>query len=411
MGERSQNLYVLLLVALTAILRREDNYLLGRIVFPLRSTAEKGPCLFHELSLLCVRESRAREVVPMTKSRISELFVVAMHYCCGLHVLGKPQPKATWRRGGNVSKFNCWMRASALFLLWATAVVALPAQTLKSLYSFNGSDGRYPYAGLVQGTDGDFYGTTSSGGIKDYGTIFKITSGGIPKTLHNFCSQGGYCTNGSVPYASLIQATDGNFYGTTAAGGARTCASGCGTVFKMTPSGKLKTLYSFCAQNNCSDGQAPYAALVQGTDGNFYGTTTGGGAKNVCGAGGCGTVFKITPSGKLTTLHSFDKTDGANPYAGLVQGTDGNVYGTTVKGGARKGVSYGTVFKMTPSGKFTTLHSFDGPYKDGASPYGTPYGTPYGGWSKPPTGTSTEQRRLAGPTLLARSSESLRVAS
>jgi uncharacterized repeat protein (TIGR03803 family) len=262
-----------------------------------------------------------------------------------------------------VSKFNCWMRASALSVLWATAVVALPAQTVKSLYSFEGSDGRYPYAGLVQGTDGDFYGTTPSGGTKDYGTIFKITSSGKSTTLRNFNG-----ADGANPYAGLVQAADGNFYGTTSLGGPRrsACATGCGTVFKITPSGKLTTLHRF----DYTDGYEPYAGFVQGTDGDFYGTTAGGGTKAVCGAGGCGTVFKITPSGKLTTLHSFDKTDGNSPQAGLVQGTDGNFYGTTVLGGARKGVSYGTVFKMTLSGKLTTLHSFTGPRKGGAYPYG-----------------------------------------
>lgn len=151
-----------------------------------------------------------------------------------------------------------------------------------------------------------------------------------------------------------------------------------GTVLKITAGGKLSTLYSFCAQTGCTDGYAPEAGLVQATDGNFYGTTYRGGAY------GYGTVFKITPGGTLTTLHSFDSTDGANPYlGGLVQATDGNFYGTTYFGGTNND---GTIFKITSGGTLTTLHSF--PYTDGVLPIGrllpatngTFYGTTtYGG--------------------------------
>jgi uncharacterized repeat protein (TIGR03803 family) len=151
----------------------------------------------------------------------------------------------------------------------------------------------------------------------------------------------------------MIQGTDGDFYGTT---------GGTGTVFKMTPSGTLTTLHSF----NGTDGSDPSCALVQATDGNFYGTTYQGGNNSTCGFGnGCGIVFKITSEGALTTLHIFNSTDGANPIAGLVQATDGNFYGTTYAGGTN---AWGTVFKITPSGKVTTLHSFD--LADGAQPYG-----------------------------------------
>ena len=121
---------------------------------------------------------------------------------------------------------------------------------------------------------------------------------------------------GRYPYAGLVQGTDGNFYGTTSKGG----ANNHGSVFKITPTGALTTLYSFSG----SDGAYPYANLVQGTDGNFYGTTYQGGT-----GGGYGTVFRITPAGTLTTQYTFRIVDGANPMAGLVQGTDGNFYGTT----------------------------------------------------------------------------------
>lgn len=132
-------------------------------------------------------------------------------------------------------------------------------------------------------------------------------------TLCSFCAQSG-CTDGGKPlYGSLVQGSDGNFYGTTYLGGS---ANG-GTVFRITPSGTRTTLYSFCTQSNCVDGTAPYAGLLQGTDGNFYGATSSGGTNNL------GTVFKITSSGTLTTLHSFDGSHGRRPRAALVQGSDG----------------------------------------------------------------------------------------
>ena len=155
----------------------------------------------------------------------------------------------------------------------------------------------------------------------------------------------------------LVQAIDGNFYGTTAAGGTHICKIrgqqkiGCGTVFRITPKGELTTLYNFCSQggSDCTDGTEPLAGLVEGSDGSFYGTTSGGGAN------ADGTVFKITAQGKLTTLHSFDGADGAIPYAGLKQASDGNFYGTTRFGGAN---SRGVIFKVTAAGKLSTLYSF-----------------------------------------------------
>jgi uncharacterized repeat protein (TIGR03803 family) len=239
--------------------------------------------------------------------------------------------------------------------------------TLTTLHSFDGTDGAWPYAGLVQATNGNLYGTALAGGAHGYGTVFKITTSGTLTTLHSFDR-----TDGANPEAGLVQATDGNLYGTAVAGG----ANGDGTVFKITTSGTLTTLHSF----DVTDGAVPYAGLIQATDGNLYGTTYAGGANN-----GYGTVFKITTSGTLTTLHSFDATDGAGPYAGLVQATNGDLYGTTEYGGSNGG--FGTVFKITPSGTLTTLHSFDA--TDGAGPYaglvqatnGDFYGTTFEGGS------------------------------
>jgi uncharacterized repeat protein (TIGR03803 family) len=238
-----------------------------------------------------------------------------------------------------------------------------PSGTLTTLYSFcpqsGCTDGSYPYAGLIQATNGDLYGTTINGGANGYGTVFKITPSGTLTTLYSFCSQSG-CTDGANPYAGLVQAPKGNFYGTTLGGALIVGCNkyGCGTVFEITPSGTLTTLYSFCSQSGCTDGDAPYAGLLQATNGDFYGTTSEGGAN------GYGTVFKIAPSGTMTTLHSFDSTDGANPYAGLIQATNGDFYGTTNDGGTQ---NRGTVFKITPGGTLTTLHSFH--FTDGDYPF------------------------------------------
>ena len=267
-----------------------------------------------------------------------------------------------------------------------------PGGTLTTLASFDGADGTGPFAGLIQGTDGNFYGTTYNGGAYNNGTVFSITPGGTLTTLHSFCQEVHQmiCTDGSIPMAGLVQGTDGNFYGTTSQGGAHSCGNsgyGCGTVFKITPNGTLTTLHSFAGYP--TDGDGPYAQVVQGSDGNFYGTATYGGA-NACygrGTNGCGTIFQITPSGALTTLHSFDGTDGEFPEAGLIQATDGNFYGTTYDGGVKDGCEYGcgTIFTITPSGTLTTLHEFkpkDGEFPEAGLIQGTDgmfYGTTAGG--------------------------------
>ncbi len=268
-----------------------------------------------------------------------------------------------------------------------------PSGTLTTLYSFcsqpNCADGYSPN-GMVLATDGNFYGTTNSGGFANCpdgcGTILKITPSGTLTALYSFCSQGN-CPDGYTPWG-LIQAVDGNFYGATGHGGAsgNGCDGyGCGTIFKMTPSGTLTTLYSFCTQTGCPDGEFPNGELVQARDGNFYGTTPQGGA-NCPDNGTCGTVFKITPSGNLTTLYSFCSlsrcADGAYPTAPPVQAADGNFYGTTYGGGANLS---GTVYKITPNGALTTLYSFcpargcaDGLFPDAAlvpAPDGNFYGT------------------------------------
>jgi uncharacterized repeat protein (TIGR03803 family) len=312
------------------------------------------------------------------------------------------------------------------FLVTIALAVPAPAQTIHTLFSFCSetgcTDGATPYAALIQATDGSFFGTTYAGGGNGEGTIFRIDAKGVLKTVYSFCSQSG-CSDGSSPYAGLLQApshtlygttesggtagagsvfkltlsgtqsvmhsfdgtdgaspyaglaraSDGNFYGTTGGNGVGPQISG--TVFKISPAGKLTTLYMFCSQTNCTDGSNPWGGLVQGKDGNFYGTTATGGTHTCKTRGeekiGCGTVFKITPQGKLTTIYNFcsrggdNCTDGVTPFAGLVETGGGSFYGTTSGGGAD---ADGTVFEISAEGALTTLHSFRGP--DGIAPYG-----------------------------------------
>ena len=279
-----------------------------------------------------------------------------------------------------LSQLNRGRRAYAVFALCAATAMALPAQkTFTTLQSFDSTDGANPGAALVQATDGDFYGTASSQGANGGGTIFKVTLSGTLVTLYNFCSESG-CTDGVLPEAALVQATSGDFYGTTNDGGLS-----YGTVFRITPGGTLTTLYRFCSQSGCRDGSNPFAGLVQTANGDFYGTARNGGANAV------GTVFEITPSGALTTLYSFCSesgcADGANPVAGLVQATNGNLYGTTLAGGGA--TNGGTVFEITPSGRLTTLYTFcsQSGCTDGSNPLaglveatnGDLYGTTNGG--------------------------------
>jgi uncharacterized repeat protein (TIGR03803 family) len=252
-----------------------------------------------------------------------------------------------------------------------------PAGKLTTLHSFDLTDGGEPEVGLIQATNGVLYGTTSSGGTGDVGTIFNITTAGKLTSLLSF--EG---TDGDYPDARLVQGSDGNFYGTTLEGDGDS-----GTVFKISATGKLTTLHSF----NTTDGGGPTGALIQASNGNFYGTTTGDGAN-----GSGGTVFQITAAGKLTTLYSFcsksDCTDGSTPDAGLIQGTDGNLYGTTFYGGSNETTcngGCGTIFKITTAGKLTTLYNFcsKSGCADGSSPEGglvqdtngTFYGTTYYG--------------------------------
>jgi len=223
-----------------------------------------------------------------------------------------------------------------------------PAGAETVLYCFaGGTDGASPIGGVIEGSDGNFYGTTSSGGANGYGTVYKISPVGVETVIHSFS----LTPDGIYPKAGLVEGSDGNFYGTTSDGGAGVY----GTAYRVTPSGTMTVLYAF-AQGS-ADGKVPWAALIQGADGNFYGTTLGGGASNQ------GTVFSLTPSGTETVLYSFTgQADGSQPVSALLQASDGTLYGTSSGGSGA-----GSVFKITTHGDFTLLHAFVGDSADGSS--------------------------------------------
>lgn len=269
-----------------------------------------------------------------------------------------------------MARLNQWRISGVLFLF--SAVVG-HAQIFQQV-DFNGINGGWPQLmSLVQGYDGAFYGTTSSGGQTGWGTVFRITPDGEIKTIYSFCQNPPNCSDGATPQASLLLATDGNLYGTTS--GLGTLSPG--TVFRVDRHGILTNVRLF----NGSAGGGPAAGLVQGTDGNLYGTTVGGGSQ------GLGTIFRMTLGGALTTLAAFDGIAAWFPEASLIEGTDGSFYGTTLFGGCGlcPRCPCGTVFKVTPNGALTILHTFTG--ADGAFPsaplvqasdgnfYGTTLGT------------------------------------
>ncbi|HEV2397428.1 MAG TPA: choice-of-anchor tandem repeat GloVer-containing protein [Candidatus Sulfotelmatobacter sp.] len=341
-----------------------------------------------------------------------------------------------------------WNRAERCFLPVLIAIIAVGltvpchAQIYTTLVSFDGTNGANPYYGpLVQGRDGNLWGTTA-GGTSGWGTIFKVTPAGVLTTMYNFCSQTS-CADGYNPVAGLVLGRDGNFYGTTLMGGNEGCAfpQSCGVIFKITPKGVYTVLHTYIntdlaagpvgrliqASNGTFYGDGgidnggmavfkvtsagtyteiaswvlatagyPYGGVIQGTDGLLYGTTSIGGT-GTCNDG-CGTVFKIQTNGKkMVVLHSFNATDGVGPIAGLIQATDGYFYGATREGGSsltncqgNSGYSVcGTLFKISSGGAFTSLYSFcpETGCFDGSAPMGTPiqatdgnlYGTTYQG--------------------------------
>ena len=272
--------------------------------------------------------------------------------------------------------------------------VSCAAGTESVLYSFGSSatEGSGPLSGLIMDSAENFYGTTSAGGTYDLGTVFKINPNGTEAILYAFA---GGTTDGQFPLGRLVMDSAGNLYGTTALGG----ANDLGTVFKISAAGTETVLHSFAGR------QQPNGRLIMDSAGDLYGTTTGGGANNG------GTVFKISPNGTETILHAFagGTTDGAEPEGGVIMDSAGNLYGTTAGGGA---YDLGTVFKISPAGTETVLHSFVGGTTDGADPQaalimdsaGNLYGTTVDGGANndgtvfkiSPAGTETVLRSFVG---------------
>jgi uncharacterized repeat protein (TIGR03803 family) len=255
------------------------------------------------------------------------------------------------------------------------------------LKSFQGTDGAYPSDALVQASNGTMYGTTGFGGTDTTGCGVGTTPSGcgslftlaLPNTFSSIFSFGPYSsTLGISPEVVLLNASDGNWYGANVVGGGTNCGGtlgtvsqpACGTLFKFSATNTPILLHAFTG----ADGAYPAGGLIQGTDGNLYGVTEGGGASNCSSYAkpGCGTVFRITTAGSLQTLHAFTQQDGATPAARLILGQDGNLYGTTLFGGSSVcsgGAQWqgcGTVFRIDGSGNFKLIHAFEGP--DGAYP-------------------------------------------
>lgn len=286
-----------------------------------------------------------------------------------------------WLRLGATQTFSFFTALLAGLLLACGASWAAPTQTV--LHSFTDPDGSNPEARLMQASDGNFYGTTAFGGTVPtgaaIGTIFKMTPSGIVTTLHSFAGNG---TEGGIPSTGVVEASDGNFYGTIGFGG----ANGLGYVYKLTPAGVFSTLFSFSS----TDGPGPKGELILGADGNLYGTTgyVAGSCFNLTipkPAPGCGTVFKISLAGVFSTVYTFvtntistPAPDGNRPGAVLLLGIGGNIYGTT------EGLAVGlaTVFKITPAGVLSTLRRLGGAGGAGHFPFGglvqTTDGTLYG---------------------------------
>jgi uncharacterized repeat protein (TIGR03803 family) len=264
------------------------------------------------------------------------------------------------------------MRFAGMVVLLAVGCVipqsapAQNAQGFKVLFSFDSVDGAFPAAGLIRDSAGNLYGTTEFANAGGTGNVYKLDQAGNETVLFSFT--GG--ADGGHPAGGLIRDSAGNLYGTTRDGGDLNCffpgtSGGCGVIFKLDPTGHETVLHAFTGGTN---GAGPDAAVIRDSAGNLYGTAEFGGNLS-CAAGsgqGCGIVFKLDPKGKFTVSHGFTGPDGVGPTAALVRDSAGNLYGTTGGGGAHLG---GTVFTLDPSGKLSVLHSFSFSANDGVFPF------------------------------------------
>ncbi|HEX9046829.1 MAG TPA: choice-of-anchor tandem repeat GloVer-containing protein [Verrucomicrobiae bacterium] len=313
--------------------------------------------------------------------------------------------------GGGINPLFGWVGYGVIFQITPAGGFNI-AHFFGSVTNSSGTpqDGYWPLGNLAKGADGNVYGTAEYGGGIDngYGTVFRLATNGTFSVLHAFANDGYLDPNlnqylypfGTLPYAGVIQGSDGNFYGTTFT----SSTNNQGAVFVMAPNGLMNVLHSFSRPTSGInyDGYNPSAELVEGDDGNFYGTTEYGGIY------GYGTVYQITPTGSFNVLYSFNiGTNGANPLAGLCKGRDGSFYGTT-KSSVPSYYNNGTVFRITTNGNFTTLHAFSGNVDDGAYPYGgviqgkdgNLYGTTQAGGANSYYGTIFQMTTNGAVTLL-----------
>jgi uncharacterized repeat protein (TIGR03803 family) len=243
---------------------------------------------------------------------------------------------------------------SLLVALILSFNLAVSAQTVTFVAGFTHTNGDGPAGSVIQGTDGNFYGTTSVGGVYGHGNVFRVTPSGTITSIYAFCAQKN-CPDGSYPYSSPILGSDGNLYGVVRYGGSDTrYEQGWGTIYKMTLSGRITILHTFCQSYPCLDGATP-RGIVQGGDGNFYGTTLVGGASKV------GVVFVITPGGKYKVLHNFCSQgascpDGGYPVDPPILGRNGNLYGATTQGGTMGGG--GVLYELSPTGAYRVIYDF-----------------------------------------------------
>jgi uncharacterized repeat protein (TIGR03803 family) len=242
-----------------------------------------------------------------------------------------------------------------------TVTVSCALGTLTILYSFGSSttDGMGPAASLIEDNAGNFYGTTYAGGTVGVGTVFKISADGTESILHSFAGPPNDVGN---PQASLVMDSAGNLYGTTGGGG----PNNFGIVFKISPDGTESVLHTFAGGPN--DGASPLAGLIMDSAGNLYGTTSSGGQSAFAGIHAWGTVFKISPDGTESILHSFGGTtlnDGGTPHGGVIMDSEGNLYGTT-EDGTQDANEFGAVFKISADGTESIVHTFTG--LDGGEP-------------------------------------------
>jgi len=252
---------------------------------------------------------------------------------------------------------KCILRGGLALAMLVPLQSAYAGNSQTVLHAFTlGGDGGFPDSGLLADEQGNLYGTTEWGGDSTNcqngcGAVFKLAPDGTESVLYSFCPVS-KCADGEQPYAGLIEDKSGSLYGTTYLGG----ADNFGTIFELAPDGTESVLYSFSGSSR--DGANPLAGLIVDSAGNLYGTTAGGGHynDNKCEPGGCGTVFELAPDGTETVLYRFTGgKDGGNPYAGLIMDKAGNLYGTTLFGGPG---GSGVVFRLAPDGTETVLSHF-----------------------------------------------------